>query len=102
MGVWIETANVESFKTRGTVTPHVGVWIETEASCISDGAPVSLPTWECGLKQILSFCLFVKSAVTPHVGVWIETAMSGMQSNGIFVTPHVGVWIETPDRISEG
>ena len=55
------------------VTPHVGVWIETEDR----------------------FSHFAKRRVTPHVGVWIETDATSTMSMVFMVTPHVGVWIET-------
>ena len=55
------------------VTPHVGVWIETNIA-----------------KQVGDYYY-----VTPHVGVWIETNKSYLKDDGGNVTPHVGVWIET-------
>ena len=36
---------------KGNVTPHVGVWIETQENRTT----------------------VIRSVVTPHVGVWIET-----------------------------
>ena len=55
------------------VTPHVGVWIETQKmSNVREGL-----------------------AVTPHVGVWIETVVTTLAGCSSSVTPHVGVWIET-------
>ena len=55
------------------VTPHVGVWIETDL-LLHPGDD---------------------SMVTPHVGVWIETrGWNNMKCQEV-VTPHVGVWIET-------
>ena len=56
-----------------TVTPHVGVWIET----------------------VLSLRILSITNVTPHVGVWIETVAVGQSCHSGIVTPHVGVWIET-------
>ena len=58
------------------VTPHVGVWIETNQ------------TIEC----------FCDEEVTPHVGVWIETKQLDNYIKQESVTPHVGVWIETNMR----
>ena len=55
------------------VTPHVGVWIETES---------------IERRHVL-----IK--VTPHVGVWIETSKYVPDPINTSVTPHVGVWIET-------
>ena len=56
-----------------SVTPFVGVWIET---------PVS---WEHEYQWY----------VTPFVGVWIETFARYNSIDDLFVTPFVGVWIET-------
>ena len=56
-----------------SVTPFVGVWIETKDQIEYSSAII----------------------VTPFVGVWIETLK---ENGGIFehgVTPFVGVWIET-------
>ena len=36
---------------RFTVTPYVGVWIETKNGCVLIRKKVSHPTWVCGLKQ---------------------------------------------------
>ncbi len=56
-----------------TVTPCVGVWIET-----------------CKTYYIL-----VIKQVTPCVGVWIETSYIFTETMESLVTPCVGVWIET-------
>ena len=58
---------------QSTVTPCVGVWIETIAS-----------NEDYSLEN-----------VTPCVGVWIETISQSSQSIPRGVTPCVGVWIET-------
>ena len=55
------------------VTPHVGVWIETD----------------------VTICSYTRLFVTPHVGVWIETLLCVVLHLLSRVTPHVGVWIET-------
>ena len=56
-----------------TVTPFVGVWIET------------------GIGKSVASDL----KVTPFVGVWIETKLICTFATGMRVTPFVGVWIET-------
>ena len=56
-----------------TVTPLVGVWIETARPC----------------------CLVAPRWVTPLVGVWIETFNENINGLHPIVTPLVGVWIET-------
>ena len=55
----------------------------------------SLPTWECGLKLVLTLHGLQPLGVTPHVGVWIETDPATATRCSPWVTPHVGVWIET-------
>ena len=56
-----------------SVTPFVGVWIETHS--------------------ILS--TYHLMIVTPFVGVWIETKGLFPVWLVVYVTPFVGVWIET-------
>ena len=56
-----------------SVTPCVGVWIETKDKALRD-----YYKW-----------------VTPCVGVWIETVLSLRILSITNVTPCVGVWIET-------
>ena len=56
-----------------TVTPFVGVWIET----LTD-------------DELINSC-----PVTPFVGVWIETTGNESAPPPSGVTPFVGVWIET-------
>ena len=54
------------------VTPHVGVWIETDMLSWVVLTSVSHPMWVCGLKRKHNRLSYHYS-VTPHVGVWIET-----------------------------
>ena len=56
-----------------SVTPFVGVWIETGTG-----------------KSVASVL-----KVTPFVGVWIETTTRLKRAQILGVTPFVGVWIET-------
>ena len=56
-----------------TVTPFVGVWIETYRRLHPDS----------------------QRGVTPFVGVWIETSNCFKKLAEVEVTPFVGVWIET-------
>ena len=51
VGVWIETDKMMSLKTQMNVTPYVGVWIETFAITGKLGLTTSHPTWVCGLKR---------------------------------------------------
>ena len=61
MGVWIETYELRNALDYGTVTPCVGVWIETEK-----------------VSEVLRYC----HDVTPCVGVWIETFKYAFGNNG--------------------
>ena len=69
---WNDAVKTVICKTK--LTPHVGVWIETEQ--IAAMAPLGIN-------------------LTPHVGVWIETTLEHYFTNRVSLTPHVGVWIET-------
>ena len=51
-GVWIETEVTYSFWDVIRVTPHAGVWIETNRRMKVFLKALSLPTRECGLKRI--------------------------------------------------
>ena len=94
MGVWIETIPLLKEKFQTSVTPYVGVWIETTIRAHRLLVAGSHPTWVCGLKQICSL-LAMEEAVTPYVGVWIETLTPTCGIVQPTVTPYVGVWIET-------
>ena len=50
MGVWIETITAHYTQIRPTVTPYVGVWIETSDITVKMPNHMSHPTWVCGLK----------------------------------------------------
>ena len=51
MGVWIETTATGPRLTPATVTPYVGVWIETFEEAKKMNFTESLLMWECGLKH---------------------------------------------------
>ena len=53
MGVWIETLLGIRICLLASVTPHVGVWIETPGAVKQDIKDASLPMWECGLKLLV-------------------------------------------------
>ena len=104
---------------KDTVTPCVGVWIETLLKrenlswagshtlrgCVDWNAGIlswkkgtmrSHPAWVCGLKPARRMRAQQRSCVTPCVGVWIETVAKWLNDDVLNVTPCVGVWIETP------
>ena len=62
---------------------------------LSESQNKSLPIWECGLKRDNTTDLMSIMGVTPHMGVWIETHQLCLVRNAALVTPHMGVWIET-------
>ena len=116
MGVWIETSRQRSYHPQKSVTPFVGVWIETVYIYLTFFIDLSHPSWVCGLKRMsekgrvaacghtLRGCVdwnialliaLIGCKVTPFVGVWIETIFIGGDDKTLSVTPFVGVWIET-------
>ena len=78
-----------------SVTPCVGVWIETFWYWASSIYPWSHPAWVCGLKPPYIVNSLDGLGVTPCVGVWIETNRFKALCRLTVVTPCVGVWIET-------
>ncbi len=116
MGVWIETSRQTKIRYLFSVTPFVGVWIETMFQPKKVGKNQSHPSWVCGLKHhqsksrkfpqshTLRGCVdwnpwllwgWFLWYVTPFVGVWIETGQHMSNQMQQYVTPFVGVWIET-------
>ena len=87
---------------RQTVTPYVGVWIETVIKQWIKDKNASHPTWVCGLKHKHSSPVRGHKHVTPYVGVWIETFTNRVFMIKYGVTPYVGVWIETSCVIAKG
>ena len=78
-----------------SVTPFVGVWIETFNHKTFHDTMKSHPSWVCGLKLALRANQCKQIKVTPFVGVWIETSAPPYYRRKLKVTPFVGVWIET-------
>ena len=52
VGVWIETLHAHERVLAGVVTPYVGVWIETFRMQRAVTTTRSLLMWECGLKPL--------------------------------------------------
>ena len=77
-----------------SVTPCVGVWIETPEYLTYYAVISSHPAWVCGLKPLKREDIMLLF-VTPCVGVWIETYWEMISDLENGVTPCVGVWIET-------
>ena len=50
MGVWIETDTPTEWGLADSVTPCVGVWIETSSVLQINVKVGSHPAWVCGLK----------------------------------------------------
>ena len=74
MGVWIETLYRNDYGFAVSVTPCVGVWIETLIHYWTlPACQASHPAWVCGLKHVTMNFLLKMYKVTPCVGVWIET-----------------------------
>ena len=99
------------------VTPHAGVWIETNCSRIFLNCGSSLPMRECGLKLVMLRILSLKLLSLPmrECGLKPDCCLNSaerpkslpMRECGLkqlkpsvrlltwLVTPHAGVWIET-------
>ena len=77
-----------------TVTPCVGVWIETYElrNAVDYGSHTLRGCVDWNLSINAQLTLY---HVTPCVGVWIETCLSEDLFWFFQVTPCVGVWIET-------
>ena len=56
VGVWIETLCDGKRLAECVVTPYVGVWIETMLMRIQGKILPSHPTWVCGLKLAAPIC----------------------------------------------
>ena len=54
------------------VAPLVGAWVEILYRFLLHILPLSLPSWERGLKLVLGKCMNRVSAVAPLVGAWVE------------------------------
>ena len=59
MGVWIETMMTAEQNAALTVTPCVGVWIETLRKVAISWKVKSHPAWVCGLKLYSSLRLLL-------------------------------------------
>ena len=57
-----------------SVTPCMGVWIETSSSARYCRYFASHPVWVCGLKHTKWSAVCKGVTVTPCMGVWIETS----------------------------
>ena len=55
MGVWIETEQGSKVRAFFTVTPFVGVWIETVLLVPWLSTWQSHPSWVCGLKHLIAY-----------------------------------------------
>ena len=100
----------------GSVTPYVGVWIETQYPFPQNSYHKSHPTWVCGLKRYWQWKSNIDTVSHP---TWVCGLKQPSQSLLFFisgshptwvcglkqwwgehvyrqpVTPYVGVWIET-------
>ena len=72
MGAWIEMFCIAYLSYSVPVAPHVGAWIEITICDQAALFPLSLPTWERGLKFPTLYLLSSAQDVAPHVGAWIE------------------------------
>ena len=80
---------------KSTVTPCVGVWIETTVEALQAAVPSVTPCVGVWIETSSIGRVVIIAGVTPCVGVWIETRIDMLAHKRIKVTPCVGVWIET-------
>ena len=99
-----------------TVTPCVGVWIETTWFHLSSPCQTSHPAWVCGLKPVIRLSAFTHPKSHPAWVCGLKQAIAksryfaleshpawvcglklqeAKNNNFRLVTPCVGVWIET-------
>ena len=74
--VWVcglKHISCKLFEFARSVTPCMGVWIETRLLRKYAPRQGSHPVWVCGLKPGLLSQGNGQSLVTPCMGVWIET-----------------------------
>ena len=95
VGVWIETQNRLSELQASQVTPCVGVWIETSSCQLCHGWIHVTPCVGVWIETSNRSYISLTCSVTPCVGVWIETGKRSDKAVNSDVTPCVGVWIET-------
>ena len=95
MGVWIETRLFCSISRQVSVTPCMGVWIETCRKRKTEPLFQSHPVWVCGLKQSVGVVQLSRVSHTLYGCVdWNSSVSTETQES--LVTPCMGVWIETP------
>ena len=83
------------FYAKYTVTPCVGVWIETVMEKIKTGDNLSHPAWVCGLKLPLRITEEIEIKSHPAWVCGLKLLIFYTCFNDKPVTPCVGVWIET-------
>ena len=72
----------------------MGAWIEIVKYAGQYGNPLSLPSWERGLKYRINSQRSLPCSVAPLVGAWIEINHTRNSRNRHQVAPLVGAWIE--------
>ena len=81
------------------VAPLVGAWIEIKQQAQVALEPLSLLSWERGLKYRSAKKSQNGTGVAPLVGAWIEIKKRPEPSVEAMVAPLVGAWIEMPMTI---
>ena len=93
MGAWIEIPVEGNPKKNCYVAPLVGAWIEIVGRKTEKiFRKSSLPSWERGLKYLLTYSF--PCTVAPLVGAWIEIFLGEYNYHFPQVAPLVGAWIE--------
>ena len=100
MGVWIETLLMPLRLIWLSVTPCMGVWIETRTLRRFRLGVWGHTLYGCVDWNPSEFEKAQKPHVTPCMGVWIETGPMAQPLSRWKVTPCMGVWIETTSSAS--
>ena len=94
VGAWIEIVVSFIYSVATSVAPLVGAWIEIEPGINMETRDGSLPSWERGLKSLIS--LF-KIPLTMSLPSW-ERGLKLLYNYPVvrqtIVAPLVGAWIE--------
>ena len=72
----------------------MGAWIEMFADDCRAWLPMSLPTWERGLKFKRTIIKQISVMVAPYMGAWIEIELRFGSCEVSMVAPYMGAWIE--------
>ena len=94
----LKPQGVVSLFVDSVVTPHTGVWIETQRPSERQTTYKSRPTRACGLKHTEIYTSSVQGQSRPTRACGLKLDFKALVDHDKRVTPHTGVWIETRGR----